>query len=165
MNPNGTASVKKKKSGRFNLIDFIIVLIILSVIATVVYIFAPFSKFHEMISSDSQSIQYTVEILGVEEEFIELVQKEDVVIDSVSKNHMGIVEAVDYNHKFSELRDGEWVEHANRYNLIITISATADYMDEVGYQINGERIAVGEQMTLRFPNYVAEGYCIGIMEE
>ena len=162
---NAVATGKKKKTGRFNLIDFIFVLIILMVIATVIYIFAPFSKFREMISSESQSIQYTVEILGVEEEFIDKVQKGDAVIDSVSKNNMGVVEAVDYNNKFSELKDGHWVEHANRYNLVITISASADYLEGSGYQINGARIAVGESMALRFPDYVTEGHCIGIIEE
>ena len=147
---------RSKKNGRFNVIDFIFILIILMAIATGVYIFAPVSRVKDMILSDTQSIQYTEEILGVDEEFIDKVKKDDVVIDSVSKNNMGIVEAVDYNHKFSELIDGEWIEYSNRYNVIITISTTADYIEERGYLVNNKRIAVGEAMALRFPDYVAE---------
>lgn len=176
-NSGSTSSVKKKKfSGRFNFIDFILIVIVLLVIATVIYVFAPFSRLRDMTSSQSVTVQYTVEILGVEEAFIEKIKENDFVIDSVSKSGMGTVVAVDYNNKYTELQyvinentedgtkktEGVLAEYPGKYNVIITISSKATYEAEKGYSVNGTRIAVGEKMPLRFPDYVGEGYCIGV---
>ena len=170
---NGTTPIvsKKKRSGRFNLIDFIFVVIIFLLIATVVYVFAPFNWIQTWAKSQTQTIQYTVEITGVDEAFINKVKENDMVVDSISKNNLGTVsQEVDYHTKYSELNyviedsetKGVLVEYPDRYNLIITISATADYIEGTGYTVNGCRIAVGEKMSLRFPDYACEGYCIGL---
>lgn len=176
-NSGSISSVKKKKnSGRFNFIDFILIVIVLLVIAAVIYVFAPFSRLKDMTSSQPVALQYTVEILGVDEAFIEKIKENDFVIDSVSKNGMGTVVAVDYNNKYTELQyvinenpedgskktEGVLAEYPDKYNVIITISAEASYAAEKGYSVNGTRIAVGEKMSLRFPDYVGEGYCIGV---
>ena len=170
---NGNASfgkVKKKRAGRFNFIDLIFVVLILLVIGILVQIFSPISLIKNLTSNQTKEIQYTVEFLGVDQEFIDRIQEDDVVIDSVSKNTMGAVVAVDYNTKYSELQyvengaEGEGVlsEYPNKYNLLVTISATADYQSEIGYSVHATRIAVGEKLSLRFPDYAAEGYCIGL---
>ena len=174
---NNSAISKKKRSGRFNLIDFIIVVIILLVIATVIYVFAPFQWIQKMVKSETQMIQYTVEITGVDEAFIDKINENDLVVDAVSKNSLGTVsQDVDYHTKYSELSykidkdettgadlaTGVLVEYPDRYNLIVTITATADYVQGTGYSVNGCRIAVGEKMALRFPDYSCEGFCIGL---
>ena len=162
---------QKKRNGRFNLIDLIFVMIILLLIATIVYVFAPFNWIRTLAKSQTQTIQYTVEITGVDEAFINKIKENDVVVDSVSKNNLGTVsQEVDYHTKYSELsyvmEDSEakavLVEYPDRYNLTVTITATADYMEGSGYSVNGCRIAVGEKMALRFPDYACEGYCIGL---
>ena len=164
---------KKKRTGRFNLIDLIFVVIILLLIATVLYVFSPFQWIQTMAKSQTKTIQYTVEITGVEEAFINKIKKNDVVVDAVTKNNLGTVsQDIDYHTKYSELgyeideesgtATGVFVEYPNRYNLIITISATADYIEEKGYTVNGRRIAVGEKISIRFPDYTCEGYCIGL---
>ena len=173
-NTGGTSAIsaKKKKSGRFNLIDFFLIVIILLVIATVIYVFAPFSRLKTMTQSESQTIEYTIEVLGVDEAFIDKIQEQDAVLDSVSKNAMGKVIAVDYNTKYTELqyveqndqKVGVLAEHPTKYNLIVTITATADYMEGSGYSINGSRIAVGEKLSLRFPDYACECYCIALYD-
>ena len=171
---NGPMSVgtsKKKRSGRFNLIDFILVVIILLVIAILVQIFSPISLIKNLTTDQTKEIQYTVEFLGVDQEFIDRIQAEDVVIDSVSKNNMGTVVAVDNPTKYSEFQyitekqEGTLSEYPDKYNLVVTISATARYVKESGYSVNSTRIAVGEYLSLRFPNYIAEGYCIGLETE
>lgn len=163
----------KKKSGRFNLIDLILVVLLLLVIAILVQVFSPISLIKNLASNQTKNIQYTVEFLGVDQEFIDRIQESDVVVNAVSKNNMGTVVTVDYNTKYSELQyvengaEGEGIlsEHPNKYNLIVTISATANYSEEKGYSVNATRIAVGEKMALRFPDYTAEGYCIGLESE
>ena len=116
---------KKQKTGRFNLIDLVLILIVVVVIAAVIYILDPFSWIQNMTAKQSRTIQYTVEILGVDEDFLDKIQENDVVVDSVSKNGMGTVTAVDYNTRYSELQyvqqQGVLVEYPDRYNVIITI--------------------------------------------
>ena len=165
-----TASAKKKKTGRFNLVDFFLIVIVLLIIATLIYVFAPFSRLKSLVKSEAHSIEYTIEVLGVDEALIDKIQENDAVLDAVSKNTIGTVVAVDYHTKYTELqymeendqKVGVLAEHPTKYNLIITVSATADYMEESGYSIHGSRIAVGEKLNLRFPDYVCEGYCIAL---
>ena len=57
---------------------------------------------------------------------------------------------------------GVLAAHDGKYNVIVTISADGEYKEGEGYSVNGRRIAVGEKMALRFPNYVGEGYCIAL---
>lgn len=171
-NTGGTSAVsaKKKKTGRFNLVDFFLIVIVLLIIATVIYVFAPFSRLKALVKSETHSIEYTVEILGVDEALISKIQENDAVLDAVSKNTMGTVIAVDYHTKYTELqyteqndqKVGVLAEHPSKYNLIVTVTATADYMQGSGYSIHGSRIAVGEKLSLRFPDYACEGYCIAV---
>ena len=175
---NQASVSKKKKSGRFNFIDLIFVLIILLAIATLVYIFSPVSFIEGLVNNESRTVQYTVEISKVDEDFINKIKENDTVVDSVSKNTIGTVTAVDYNTKYSELqlietklddgsvkKSGTLVEYPKKYNVIVTITANAEYSSGEGYTVNAKRIAVGEKMSLRFPDYICEGYCIGITQE
>ena len=171
MNNNINTPAKKsgqqKKKLKFNFIDFLLILLILAIIATVIYVFAPFSWIEQR--NGTIDLQYTIEIQAVDEVFIENIQENDIVIDSVSKNVIGSVVAVDYNTQYSVLqydessREGILSVIPDKYNLIITISTDkAVFNDGEGYSINGCRIAVGEKINAKFPNYIAEGYCIGI---
>ncbi len=172
LNKGNTATgSKKRKSGRFNLIDLIIVVVILLVLATVIYVFAPFRWIQTMVKSETRTIQYTVEITNVDETFIDKIKENDLVVDAVSKNNLGSVsQGVDSHIQYTELgykiednqTTGVLVKYPNRYNLVVTISATADYVEGSGYSVNGCRIAVGEKMFLRFPDYSCEGFCIGL---
>ena len=164
--PSATVGSKRKKF-KFNFIDFLIILLVLAIVAAVIYIFAPFSWIQQ--KNGSIDLQYTIEIQGVDEAFIENINEHDVVVDSVSKNVIGKVIAVDYNTQYSELkydesnRTGILSVFPDKYNLIITIStANALYVEGEGYSVNGCRIAVGEKISAKFPSYVSEGYCIGI---
>lgn len=177
-NGSGVSAKKKKSSGRFNFIDFLLIVIVLLIVATVIYVFAPFSWIKNLTSTQTRNIQYTVEILGVDEAFAEKIKENDTVVDSISKSGMGNVVAVDYNNKYTELQyvitenpedgsqktEGVLAEYPGKYNVIITIYGQAEYSEETGYSLNGARIAVGEKLSLRFPDYVGEGYCIGVVQ-
>lgn len=160
----------KNKRGRFNLIDFLLIVIILLVIATVFYVFAPFSAVKNLISSQNVTIEYTVELVGVDKDMINKIKENDSVIDAVSKNPIGTVQVADYNYPNTVLQyveaenedaiEGILVEHPDKCNVLVTISASAEYMEKAGYTVNHCRIAVGEKMQMIFPNYIGEGYCI-----
>lgn len=171
MNHSGSGSngvsIGKRKPSRFNLIDALLILIAVLLILALVYVFAPFSKIRDLSSKQTKSIQYMVEILNVEESFIDKISVNDTVIDSVSKNALGTVTVVDYNTKYSELQyvnqQATLVEYPDRYNVVVTVTATADYVEGSGYSVNGTRIAVGEPLAVRFPGFVGEGYCVGLV--
>ena len=169
MNDNNSSATKKtKRKGKFNFIDFLLVLIVLAIIATLVYVFLPTSLIKRVTSDKTLEMQYTVEILGVDEQFISNIVENDTVIDSVTKSNIGTVAAVDYSMQYTELAydeensTGVLTPISGKYNIVVTISATAEYEEGIGYTVNGTRIAVGEKISARFPNYVCECYCISV---
>lgn len=156
-----------KKRGKFNLIDFLLILVILLIVASLVYLFFPTSWIRSITADKSADIQYTIEMRGVDEEFINNINENDTVLDSVSKSNIGTVVAVDYSMRYTELtynEEGQGIlaEYPGKYNVIVTISATAEFNKGEGYTVNGKRIAVGEKVSARFPNYLGEGYCISV---
>ena len=163
---------EKKNNGRFNLIDLILVVIVLLVIAILIQVFSPISLIKRLASEQTKEIQYTVEFSGVDAEFISRIKEDDLVLDSVSKNSMGTVVTVSPESYYvlqcvetDEGSKGMPLEHPEKFNLVVTISVTARYSEGVGYSVNSTRIAVGEKLALRFPDYVAEGYCIYLETE
>ena len=152
--------------------DFLLIVTLLLAVAVAIYMFAPFSKLRSWVNQEQKPIEYTVEILGVEQEFIDKIKENDVVIDSVSKNTVGKVSAVDFNTRYTELQYvegstdnvGVLAEYPDRYNVVVTITASADYVEGEGYSVNHCRIAVGEEMALRFPDFACVGHCIGLTE-
>lgn len=171
MNENKTSAstVKKKaKRGKFNLMDFLIIIVLLAVIALIVNSFFSTSFLKKITSDKTVEIQYAIEVQGVDEAYLRNISENDVVLDSVSKSDIGTVTAVDYSTQYTELvcneeeNVGVLSPVAGKYNVIITVSATAQYKSGEGYTVNGTRIAVGEKINARFPNYVCEGYCISI---
>ncbi len=164
---DGAARVRPKTK-RFNFIDVLIILAVLLVIAVVASIFMPKSWLGGSGSKVTREIQYTVEFVGITGEFADLIEENDNVVDAVSKFSLGSVTAVDGSAQYGELRyneltrSGEYTYYPDRYNLLVTVTVSAEYIEGEGYYVNDRRIAVGEALSLRFPDYVAEGYCIGI---
>ena len=161
---------KNKKKG-FNFVDFLIILIVLAIIVAAVYLFSPISVLKKMSEKTTGTLDYTVEIQNVDIEFIEKIRENDTVIDSVSKNTLGTVRAIEHNTKYSELDyrvssedttqyEGYMVDYPDKYNVTVTISAQADLLSGQGYTVNNCRIAVGEKLSLRFTDFVCEGYCV-----
>ena len=160
------SAVAKKKAYRFNFLDVLLILLALLVVFVAINIISPMPFIKKLQSDSSHTIEYTVEFIGVDEDFINTIKENDKVMDSVSKNSLGTVIAVDYNTHYSELKYdeannvGKLVDYPDKYNVIVTISASGNYISGEGYSINAHRIAVGEKMSLRFPDYVGEGHCI-----
>ena len=132
------------------------------------YVFLPSSAIRSITADKTVEIDYAIEIIGVDEEFIDNIKQDDTVLDSVSKSNLGTVTAVDYSIQYTELKYSEEEDSGvlspvlGKYNVIVTVSATAEYEEGKGYSVNGTRIAVGEKINARFPDYVCEGYCISI---
>ena len=158
------SAVVKKKPYRFNILDILLILLAIGIVFVAINIISPMSFIKKLQSDSTHTIEYTVEFIGVDEDFLDTIKENDKVMDSVSKNSLGTVVAVDYNTHYSELKYenkvGKLVDYADKYNVTVTITAEGSYISGEGYNINAHRIAVGEKMSLRFPDYVGEGYCI-----
>ncbi len=169
---NGVGNAKKKR--RFNFVDFLLILLILALIGGAIYLFSSGALLRQFRSQQTGTISYTVEIIGVEEDYLDLIAKGDAVGNAVTKSSLGMVESVDYSIKQTELgyqetEDGSYEgvlnEYPDRYNILVTITVEGDYVPDDGYYIDGTRIAVGEALSLRFPNFVCEGHCISLAAE
>lgn len=167
-----SGAIAKKKKG-FNFIDFLLILLVLALIAGAVYLFSPASFLRQLSTEKTGTLSYTVEIVGVDEDYLNLINEEDAVGDASTKAVLGTVRAVDYSIKQTELGYtqtengyvGELNEYGDRYNVLVTVEAEAQYVPGRGYYIDGTRIAVGEAVSLRFPDYSCQGYCVSLAAE
>jgi len=164
----GEAAVKKSGGRKFNFIDVLIILAVLLIAAIIISFISPMSWFGGLFASPTETIQYTVEFSGVDREFISNIADNDTVVDSVSKFILGNVTAVDSNTNYRALQynettgTGSFAIYQDKYNILVTVTTTAEYREGEGYFVSDRRIAVGEKLSLRFPNFVGEGYCVGI---
>lgn len=166
---SGFKPVKKKK-GRFNLMDLLLVLIAVSIVLFVVFVIDPFSMNLFGKQDHKVTLEYTLRIENVEGALIDKIQTRDEVIDAAIKTSLGYVNAVEndtpyaepyYNSKEDSV---SMKEYPDRYDLVVTVTAEAIFTDGVGYTVNGRRVAVGTQFYLMFPNYLGTGYCISLRE-
>lgn len=172
-------SIKRKKAKRkFNVIDFLVILIIVTVISVSIYAIFSWSNIKSLWSASTVELQYTVELRGVDKEFINKIKAGDTVTDAVSKNQLGVVDSVDSIEKYTVLdytkneienEDGKTStvtyngilsEYPDKYNITVYISTSAEYENGVGYTVNGRRIAVGEAIEMRFPEFSSVAYCV-----
>ena len=177
-------SKQPKKKSRFNFVDLTLALVLLLVIGVLIYSFSPVSLIKKWINKDTVNIQYEIEIVCVDETVIDLIKSNTVVSDSVTKSSIGTVtmvnktdyveyrpvEVIRYEGEGNERKEIVErsivpVEYPNKYNLNVVVTVEADYMKGEGYSVDSTRIAVGEKLNLKFPNYKCEGYCVGITPE
>lgn len=178
VSPRMNKNSMKKEKRKFNIIDFFIFLIILAVIAALVYAFSPWSQIKKLWKTNEVTFKYAVELKEVDDGFINLIKAGDTVINSVTKNSLGTVDRIGTISKSTVLDyvevekespngmtttyQGVLTEKPDKYDIIVYITATAEYEEGIGYTVNGSRVAVGEELYFRFPNYESNGYCIAI---
>ena len=177
------SSTSKQKSAqrKFNIIDFFVLALIVAVIGVSIYAVISWSDIKSLWSTSTVNLQYIVEFRGVDQAFINKINDGDIVIDAVSKNQLGVVDSVATIDKYKVLDykltqedtngattpamyTGELVSYPDKYNITVYISTSAEYKEGVGYTVNGRRIAVGEKIEMRFPEFSGIGYCITFIE-
>lgn len=158
-------TTKEKRAWRFTALDLIILVVLLAVAAAVVWFFGPFRDGEA--GKDAQvNIEYTIEIKGMEEEYLGNIRVGDIVIDSVTKKGIGTVTAVETMPLVDYVlntEDGVMMEkeYPGRSTILVTVSSPAT-VNERGYNIDGYRVAIGVLHYLQLPNFVGIGYCIGV---
>lgn len=160
-NTNGSILNQKKIKRKFNIVDFLVLVLIAAIIGLAVYAVVYWTNIKSLWATDTMDdFQYAVELRGVDQEFIDKIKNGDTVIDGVSKNQLGTVDRVDKIEKHTTFDNGALVEHPDKFNITVYISTPAEYEEGVGYTVNGRRIAVGEIIEMRFPNFASVAYCV-----
>ena len=170
-----TRASRSQKSWRFNFLDVVILLVILLFVASMVILYIP--RVTDLLGSDgNKNIVYTVVFHGVDVN--SEISDQQRVVDKKSEQVLGMVdgspetedcyesvrtEVTDESGKTSTVLRCEKVD--GKIDLIVTITATATYADGKGYEINGNRIAVGREYEMVFPGFTATGTCIAVSEE
>ena len=155
-----------EKSGRFNFVDLLLVLLILVIAGALLIMFDPFSLSSKD-TTQEVTLRYTVEIKDVSNEMKNNVKSGEKVLNSTTDYDMGTVVAVEPQSSFEwEYNEGDDYMSkkykTDKSDMIITIDVKAVYEEEMGYMIDGKHIAVGALLSLRFPNFTGSGYCISI---
>ena len=160
----GSFKPVKKKKGAFNAVDALIILLVVGIAA--IFIVSRLS-FNEA-AGEKIKLEYTVAIEGVDKDFVDKISAGERVYDSSSKSLLGTVSSLENETPYSvyeyDTETGEMVKRSypDRYTVTVTVSAKAQFVEGVGYSVGGCRVAVGQKMSLRFPNYSASAYCIGM---
>lgn len=154
-----------ERSGRFNTVDFLLILLILVVFTVLLLLFDPFSWISKD-NTEEVTIRYTVEIKNVNNELKNNIKQGDKAVNSATDYDMGSVVSVEVTDSYTwEYNDGDFMEKktvGGKSDIVIVLTVKAVYEPDVGYMVDGKHIAVGSQIGLCFPNYVGSGYCIEI---
>ena len=152
------------KKIRLNFIDFTLIAVMVLALGMLIYIFST----GEVTSSskDKTTIEYTIEIDRMPEEFKNLVKVGNTVYDTDTLCAIGEVTDVSYSasyHKGVDNATGDIVysEYPGAVLMSITVKASAVKTD-TGYSISEYKLAVGLDMNIRVPNFTGTGICSSI---
>ncbi len=166
---------KKASKHRFNIIDFLITLIILLVIALLAYIFV-FSA-NAPRSSNTTKIRFVLEVRDVRDVENDPNDKlldnaldnlNQTLVEGTKKYSLGTVVSIDYvpatiashNPKTGEFMD---VPFENHWHVRYTVEADAIRDEKTGrYSVNGYEILVGSLVYMRLPNFMGTSYCTAL---
>ena len=157
----------KKKKIHFNLVDLILIIIALASVSVLVFVFSS-KSIAKTSSSQTVEIEYTITFSPVREEYINLVKIGDKVTNTANMDDCGEVYLVsnsDYEHVGINTESGEKVTTKldGMKSMVITIRAKAT-KTAYGYSVNGYDIIIGEDISVRVPDYTGIGKCTSVTE-
>lgn len=164
---NNTLTQKKHKR-KFNFIDFLVLLVVLAIVGILIYVFSPWAHLEKLWTNNKIDLTYYVEIKDVDIDFVDNIKSGNQIINSTNKNALGSVleiskreKAYVYDYVVDEEGNVTCVrsEQPDKYNITIKVLANAEYEEGIGYTVNGTRIAIGEPLDIRFPQFTCSGYC------
>lgn len=154
-----------RQKTRFNFIDVLIILIILTVIGAAVYLIVTGNI--ETRRSESANIEFTVRLSAVDEEYLSLIRENESVKDSSTDKVIGTIQKIAmektryYGNIAIPARNGYTVtatEYNDKYDVYVTISAYAKADDRGIYTIGSSRILVGAPIYFKVPSFTSVSY-------
>lgn len=163
-------NVSEKKRGSFNVADAVIIIVILALAFGVFRLIDPF---HWFTANDVRdvSIRYVVKLRSIDNDvnIKDNIKKGMSVMNSTTEYSIGNVEAVNVR----EAVVWEYVEDSpemtqktieGKSDVYITVTVKATFESGVGYEVNGQRIAVGTTLDIRLSGFVGSGDCVELEE-
>ena len=155
---------KQKKAYRFNIIDFLLIVLIVAAVSVLAYIMLGTNL---LTGSEDTTILYTVEITLIKNDFIPALNQitpGTKVIDSVRSYDIGEVQEVKITPAYSNNTDTEvGVVYNKPYPDFSTVRITVKTKckkDQAKYVVNGKTIMVGVAVNFRTPYFIGYGNCI-----
>ncbi len=161
---------KRAHGNRFNFIDAIIIICIISVLTLLYFVYSPLEILG--IGTTETDIIYTLKISGVPSEYAAAITIGDTIADTDGYVLGTVATAVEIEpHSIYEYRENEFgsggivrITHPDLVDLIITVSASSEKGRD-GYSVDGKRIAVEAEYQLLLPKFESKGRCISLSEE
>lgn len=161
-------NINPKKTYKFNIIDFILIVIIIAAVSVLIYIMLGNNIFG---GSETTTILYTVEIPQIRNVFLSsahLITKGTKMIDSVRGYDIGEIQKctiTDAVQTTTDLETGVVKRAAYPDHSKITITVMAKCKkDKAKFEVNGKTIMVGVRLDFRTPYLVSYGNCIAVEE-
>ncbi len=155
-----------KKKGFFNLFDVILIGVVL-VIAVVFLMWQAKDSADSSDTPDSKTVQYTIELTGMQESTTELINVGDVLIDNIKRGEMGKIVSVDFeNTKRStkNMETGEFIMSEIPWlkTAIIVLEANCTESDSAIMTEGGFQVRAGDTVSVKGPGYAGKGFVIGV---
>ena len=165
-----TKRERSPRANRFNFIDAIIIICIVSVLALLYFVYSPLELLG--IGTKETNIIYTIKVSGVPSEYESAINTGDILSDGDGYILGTVASEVEIEpHSIYEYRENEFgsggivsMTHPDLVDLIITVSATSEKSAD-GYRVDGKRIAVEAEYHLLLPKFESKGICISLSEE
>ena len=153
---------EEKRSCRVNVVDILITIVLAGVIALGAIMIANAFGVDASAEKTNNTIEYTLQFVGMLPELVDNVQPGDVVVEAAKRLGLGTVVSVwhepyvknVYNPETGELQAAE---HPDYITLYIQIKADGYLADEM-YYVNGIKMAVGTGISMHTKNLCGTGY-------
>lgn len=164
--------MENKSSGktRFNIVDLLIILLVLAVAAALVY--AAVAK-DRLSSADDSRVTYILRISNVKEDYVDFLKSGSTLFDSSSGVELGIIKSITaVNSKFvsktvpsADAEAAVVSEYEDEFDLLITLTVTADVDSRGIASVGGNKILVGSKFYVRSGAFAEEAFCTGFSIE
>ncbi len=156
----------EKKKSRFNIVDALIIIIAFVLAIAAFFVIDPFDL---IVDNGKQTVKlrYIVEFDAVNDDVSANIILGESVSSSTSVHNIGTVTDIKSQQAYlwEKSDDGRQMVKKTiegKSNMFITIEVECVYENGIGYFVNGQQIAVGTLLQLRFSNFVGSGYCVSI---
>ncbi len=166
MNNKTAEASSGKRRGRFNFIDFTLIVVALVALSVLVYIVVG-PKNSQAAQPTTFSIQYTLEIKHLREDWRDYISIGDEITDADSLTKIGTVTDVSYQNEYvasTDRRTGEviYVEYPDYVNMKVTVETDSVTKTDNGYLAGKKEFCIGSPMSLRLPKIRVDSSCTGI---
>lgn len=154
---------KGKLFGIFNILDIVILIIIVSIIAAGVYFYG---QYKDNQAANLQTVEYDVEIKGVDEKFIAAINDGDFIRESVKGNNLGRVAGLSYTKATninSDFINGKYVttEVPGKLDMVLKLTADASVTSR-SVTVGGLEIRIGQKIYVKGKGYAGEGFILNV---